>query len=297
MSNKPVNALTIDVEEYFQVSAFEAVIKRDDWGQWQSRVVYATEMLLDLLDEHSTKATFFTLGYIAQQHPQLIRQIVDRGHELGCHGLQHVRVVNQNAREFRQDIDLAKNILEDCAGCEVRGYRAASFSINRNNFWAFTEIQNAGFEYSSSVYPVKHDLYGIPDAPRSPFKPVPELDLLEIPVSTVRVWGRNIPAGGGGYFRFFPYFLTEKLIRAVNAEGLNANMYFHPWEFDPAQPRPQGINAKTRFRHYVNQGRSLNRLGRLLRAFSWGSMHDVYADFINQIASTDTGVAHLSYAN
>ena len=276
-STSLTNALTFDIEEYFQVSAFENVIERSEWDQWESRVEFATNRILDLLAAHNTKATFFTLGLVAEKHPELIQRIVRDGHELGCHGYQHVRITQQTAGEFRADIERAKGILEDIGGVSLDGYRAASFSINKSNFWAFTEIAAAGFSYSSSVYPVKHDLYGIPDAPRVPFKPVDELDLVEIPVSTVRIGGRNFPAGGGGYFRLYPYLVTRHFLRRLHkTEGNNANMYFHPWEFDPEQPRPEGVSAKTQFRHYLNQEKSLNRLARLLEDFSWSTMRDVY---------------------
>ncbi|MEM7469597.1 MAG: XrtA system polysaccharide deacetylase [Pseudomonadota bacterium] len=276
-----VNALTFDIEEYFQVSAFETVINRDEWDRWESRVDFATNRILDLLAEHSTKATFFTLGLVAEKHPALIRRIIGDGHELACHGYQHVRITQQTREEFRADVEHAKAILEDVSGVSLEGYRAASFSINKSNFWAFNEIADAGFAYSSSVYPVKHDLYGIPDAPRVPFKPVENVNLVEIPVSTVRLFDRNFPAGGGGYFRLYPYAVTKRLIRTIhNCEGTSANMYFHPWEFDPEQPRPEGVSAKSRFRHYLNQGKSLERLGRLLRDFSWSTMGEVYRSSI-----------------
>ena len=276
-----MNALTFDIEEYFQVSAFEGVIDRSEWDNWESRVEFATNRILDLLAENFTKATFFTLGLIAEKHPQLIQRIVAEGHELGCHGYQHIRITEQTPEEFRADIKHAKAVLEDVSGVRLEGYRAASFSINKTNFWAFGEIAQAGFAYSSSVYPVKHDLYGIPDAPRIPYRPVADVDLVEIPVSTVRLFGRNLPAGGGGYFRLYPYAVTKRLLHAVqNKDGMSANMYFHPWEFDPDQPRPEGVSAKTQFRHYLNQDKSLDRLSRLLRDFSWSTMRDVYRSSI-----------------
>lgn len=280
-SPSPLNALSIDVEEYFQVSAFESTISRADWERWPSRVEYATGRLLDLFGEQRVRATFFTLGWVAERHPALIRRMVDEGHEVGCHGYQHIRATTQTREEFRADITRSKALLEDASGHEVRGYRAASFSIDRSNLWAFDEMAAAGFAYSSSVYPVRHDLYGIPNAPRVPFRPVRELPLVEIPVSTARVAGQNLPAGGGGYFRLLPYFLSRMLVRRVNHDaGRAANMYFHPWEFDPDQPRPSGLPAKSRFRHYLNQRRSLDRLRRLLSDFRWGPFRDVYATAI-----------------
>ncbi|MGR8920788.1 MAG: XrtA system polysaccharide deacetylase [Gammaproteobacteria bacterium] len=276
------NALSVDVEEYFQVSAFEALIDRESWGKWPSRVEAETNALLDVFGEHGASITFFTLGWVAERFPALIRRMVDEGHELGCHGYQHVRITDQQPAELREDIRRSKGILEDVAGVAVEGYRAASFSIRRSNEWAFAEIEAGGFRYSSSVYPVVHDLYGIPDAPREPYRPPGTASLVEIPVTTARVGSRNVPAGGGGYFRLFPYPLSRALIRRVNgAEQRPANMYFHPWEFDPAQPRPEGLPLKSRFRHYLNQGRALSRLRRLLEDFRWGTFREVYASALD----------------
>ena len=273
-----LNALSIDVEEYFQVSAFESVIPRDDWQNWPSRVAEQTHRLLDLFDTTDVKATFFTLGWVAERHPGLIRRIIDDGHELACHGYEHVRITAQTPATFREDLRKTKTILEDIAGRQVNGFRAASFSINRDNEWAFTEIEAAGFEYSSSIYPVKHDLYGIPDAPRVPHRAPGCERLFEIPVTTARFGARNVPAGGGGYFRLLPYTLSRALISRVNLkEAQPANMYFHPWEFDPGQPRPKGAKFKARFRHYLNQDRAFPRLQRLLSDFEWGSFEKVYA--------------------
>lgn len=276
------NALTFDIEEYFQVSAFEGVIDKKDWNTWESRVEFATNRILDLLETNSVRATFFTLGMVAEKHPALIQRIVTDGHELACHGYEHTRVTEQNREEFREDIRRSRGILEDIGGVRLDGYRAASFSINRANFWAFEEISAAGFSYSSSVYPVKHDLYGIPDAPRFPFQPISGNSLTEIPITTVRLFGRNFPAGGGGYFRLYPYEITKRLLKHFQLKDrASANMYFHPWEFDPDQPRPQGVNAKTKFRHYLNLKKSLDRLGQLMGDFSWSSMRDVYKDSIS----------------
>ncbi|MGE3849438.1 MAG: XrtA system polysaccharide deacetylase [Gammaproteobacteria bacterium] len=284
------NALSIDVEEYFQVSAFEASIARDAWERWPSRVEFATGRLLDLFAERGVHATFFTLGWVAERHPALIRRMVAEGHEVACHGYQHIRATTQSRAAFRADITLSKRLLEEAGGVEVRGYRAASFSIDRSNLWAFDELAAAGFAYSSSVYPVRHDLYGIPDAPRTPFRPLAGAPLVEIPVSTARFGTHNLPAGGGGYFRLLPYVLSRALVRRVNrAEARAANMYFHPWEFDPEQPRPTGVPAKSRFRHYLNQGRALARMRRLLEDFRWGPFRDVYA---RAIAGLEPEIQH-----
>ena len=281
------NALSIDVEEYFQVSAFERLIPRANWQDWPSRVEPTTEKLLDRFAVHDVKATFFTLGWIAERFPGLVRRIVDGGHELACHGYEHVRIHEQDVKTLRDDLNRSKRILEDVGGVGVIGYRAASFSINNDNRWAFKEIEAAGFEYSASIYPIKHDLYGMPEASRTPFRPQNTDRLIEIPVTTSTFLGRNLPAGGGGYFRLFPYCFSRYLIRRVNRkEGIKANMYFHPWEFDPDQPRPPGLDLKTQFRHYLNQGRGLDRLNKLLIDFSWGPFREVYA---SEIAGARSG--------
>lgn len=276
-----INALSVDVEEYFQVSAFESSIAREDWDAWPSRVESATGKLLDLFARADVRVTCFTLGWVAERYPRLIRRMVDEGHEVACHGFQHVRVTEQSREAFREDLRRSKSALEQAAGVSLTGFRAASFSINRGNLWAYEEIAAAGFSYSSSIYPVRHDLYGIPDAPRVPFRPPMTPGLTEIPVTTARLANRNVPAGGGGYFRLFPYALSRALVRRVNlSEQLAANMYFHPWEFDPEQPRPDGLSWKTRFRHYLNQSRALARMDQLVRDFRWAPFCEVYADVI-----------------
>ncbi len=271
------NALTVDVEDYFQVSAFESHIGRGDWDNTQGRVDSNMQQLLDLFAEKNVKATFFTLGWICERYPQMIRRIVDEGHELASHGYQHTRATQQTREEFREDIKRTKQILEDTGGTTITGYRAASFSIGRDNLWALEELEDAGFEYSSSIYPVKHDLYGMPEASRFAFRPDNTHRLLEIPVSTVRFMGRNFPAGGGGYFRLYPYQISKRLFRHINQqEKRSAIFYMHPWEIDPEQPRPDGLGMKTRFRHYLNQDRMMARLGKLIDDFEWGPMKQVF---------------------
>jgi polysaccharide deacetylase family protein (PEP-CTERM system associated) len=283
-----LNALSVDVEEYFQVSAFERHIARADWDHWPTRVAWATERLLDVFGEVGARATFFTLGWVAERHRGLIQRIVREGHELGCHGYEHIRITNQSRQEFRADLARSKSLLEDAAGTAVHGYRAATFSITRENLWAFQEIEQAGFRYSSSVYPVHHDLYGIPDAPRRPFRPVGTSRLVEIPVSTLALGKFNLPVAGGGYFRLLPYAVSRALVRRVHAhEDIPVNMYFHPWEFDPDQPRPPGLTLKTRVRHYINQGRTLSRMRALVRDFAWDSFANVYAEAIAGHELTD----------
>jgi polysaccharide deacetylase family protein (PEP-CTERM system associated) len=269
------NALTIDVEDYFQVSAFAPHIDRSSWDAMPCRVERNVGRLLELLAEARANATFFTLGWIAERYPGLVRDIVAQGHELASHGYGHLRASEQSREQLQADIVRARAILEDTAGVAVRGYRAPSFSIGRANLWAFDAIVEAGYRYSSSVYPVQHDHYGMPEAPRFPFRA--RDGLLEIPVTTARVLGRNLPAGGGGYFRLAPYAVSRWAIERVNRlEGRPAIFYCHPWEIDPAQPRIGGIAARTRFRHYLNLNRTEPRLRQLLRDFHWDRVDRVF---------------------
>jgi polysaccharide deacetylase family protein (PEP-CTERM system associated) len=263
-----VNALSIDVEDYFQVSAFAPHIPRASWDAIPCRVESNVERILALLAVHDARATFFTLGWIAERFPQMVRRIVDSGHELASHGYEHVRASAQGYGEFLADIRLAKAVLEDISGCVVRGYRAPSFSIGPANAWAFDCIAEAGYRYSSSIYPIRHDHYGVPDAPRFAHEVRP--GLLELPVATVRVLNANLPAGGGGYFRLLPYRISRWLIRRINAvDRQSAMFYFHPWELDPDQPRVKAAGRKARFRHYLNLKRMDPRLRRLLTDFRW----------------------------
>jgi polysaccharide deacetylase family protein (PEP-CTERM system associated) len=272
-----VNAMTVDLEDYFQVSVFEDVISRDDWDLLPCRVEGTTRRILDLFERHHVSATFFALGWIAERYPALIREIVGRGHELACHGYDHVRATEQTPEQFRQDALRAKAILEDLSGREVKGYRAASYSIGEKNLWALDVLEQAGFQYSSSIYPVRHDLYGMPGAPRFLFRPTEQRELLEIPVSTVRLGQRNFPCGGGGYFRLFPYALSKWAINRVNrTDEQPAVFYFHPWEIDTGQPRQRDISLKTHFRHYLHIDRMERRLESLLRDFQWSTMERVF---------------------
>ena len=269
------NALTIDVEDYFQVSALAPYIPRDQWHLRECRVEANVERILLMLDERQTRATFFTLGWIAERHPRLVRRIVDAGHELASHGYGHQRASELNDADFSADVGRAKKLLEDLSGQQVRGYRAPSFSIGEANLWAFDCLQEAGYCYSSSIYPIRHDHYGMPGAPR--FAHRVSCGLLELPVTTARFLGRNWPASGGGYFRLLPYALSRWLLRKVNQlDGQPAIFYFHPWEIDAAQPRIAGISTKTRFRHYVNLQHTEGRLKRLLADFNWGRMDEVF---------------------
>ncbi len=269
------NALTIDVEDYFQVSAFAPYIPRDQWNSRECRVERNVERILHMLDDHGTKATFFTLGWIAERYPHLVRRIVDGGHELASHGYGHERASDLSEEAFFRDIDSAKKLLEDLSGHEVKGYRAPSFSISEGNLWAFDCLERAGYRYSSSIYPIKHDHYGMPDAPR--FVHQVRDGLLEVPVTTARLFDRNWPASGGGYFRLMPYTMSRWLLQRVNQQDCqSAVFYFHPWEIDEAQPRIDGINAKTRFRHYVNLNKTEARIRRLLADFNWARMDEIF---------------------
>lgn len=269
------NALTIDVEDYFQVSAFAPYIPRTDWDMRECRVERNVERILGMLDEHRTKATFFTLGWIAARYPQLIRRIADEGHEVASHGFGHERASDLDRVAFDADIRRAKSVLEDLIGVEVAGYRAPSFSIGPGNLWAFECLAQAGYRYSSSIYPIRHDHYGMPDAPRFMYQAAD--GLLEIPITTLRILDRNLPSSGGGYFRLLPYRLSRWMLRKVNADDAQAAVfYFHPWEIDAEQPRIAGIDARTRFRHYVNIDRMERRLHSLLDDFRWGRMDHLF---------------------
>ena len=269
------NALTIDVEDYFQVSAFAPYIRRSEWDARECRVERNVGRILELLSQRDIKATFFTLGWLAERYPQLVRAIVAGGHELASHGYGHERASDLSREAFTQDVTRAKRLLEDLSGKPVLGYRAPSFSIGTANLWAFDVLADAGYSYSSSVYPIKHDHYGMPDSPRFAYRLAN--GLLEVPVTTLRVMNRNLPSSGGGYFRLLPYALSRWMLRKVNREDREAAVfYFHPWEIDPGQPRIAGINAKTRFRHYVNIDRTEGRLQSLMQDFRWGRMDQIF---------------------
>jgi polysaccharide deacetylase family protein (PEP-CTERM system associated) len=271
-----VNAMTVDVEDYFQVSAFEPHVARAEWDSKELRVDRNVKRILELFATHDVKATFFILGWVAQRLPAMVREIVNAGHEVASHGLEHTRVTQQERDDFRHDVTTAKRLLEDTAGKEVIGYRAATYSITEHNLWALDVLAETGHRYSSSIYPIKHDLYGIPAAPRFRFE-VGASKLTEIPITTVALLGRNWPCGGGGYFRLFPYSLSKWALKHVNeTEGQSAVFYFHPWEIDPAQPRVAGVSFKTRFRHYLNLHKLEGRVASLLRDFRWDRLDKVF---------------------
>ncbi len=271
-----VNAMTVDVEDYFQVSAFEKTVPRSAWDNVPHRVVDNTNRILDQFGQNNVKATFFMLAWVAERYPQLVTRIVAEGHELASHGYEHIRVTNQTPQQFREDVLKTKKILEDLGGVEVKGYRAASYSINKSNLWAIDILKETGHKYSSSIYPIKHDLYGMPDAPRFAFVHE-EYGLLEIPITTVTVGDMKLPCGGGGFFRLFPYVYSRWAINKINnKDKQSALFYFHPWEVDPDQPRFKTAPLKSRFRHYLNLKKMQNRLDRLLNDFTWGRMDQIF---------------------
>ena len=272
------NAMTIDVEDYYQVSAFESHVSREAWCTLPSRIERNLYCILDILDEHGVSATFFTLGWIAERHPDLIRDLVQRGHELASHGYAHVRVNRQDRAAFLEDARRTKRLLEDVAGVEVQGYRAASYSIDDSTPWAHEVLRETGHRYSSSLYPIRHDHYGAPEAPRFAFNPIPgDSAFIEVPISTIAIRARRLPCGGGGYFRLYPYLVSRWAFKRLNRiEDASGIFYFHPWEIDPEQPRIPGLSAKTRFRHYLNLARMEARWRRLLSDFRWDRMDRIF---------------------
>ena len=275
---KPLNAMSVDVEDYFQVQALSGRIPREGWDEQERRVERNTNRILQLFDFYGVKATFFTLGWVAERYRRLIRQIVGEGHELACHGLDHTRIDRQTPDEFRADIRRAKALLEDAGGVPVLGYRAATFSLGARTLWAFDVLAEEGFAYSSSVYPVRHDLYGIPRAPRFAFRPEGS-GLVELPMTTARFLGRNWPAAGGGWFRMLPYNWSSGALRRVNErDGNPCIFYFHPWELDPDQPRVSRLSFRARLRHYTNLDRMEDRLRRLVTDFAWDRLDRVFLE-------------------
>ncbi|MEO3471542.1 XrtA system polysaccharide deacetylase [Roseomonas sp. CAU 1739] len=282
MTPPPIrNAMSVDVEEWFQVQAFAGTIPRDRWDSFDTRVEASTDRILARFAEAGVRATFFTLGCVADRHPALLRRIAAQGHEIASHGQGHELVHAIGEARFRADIRRAKRTLEDVAGVAVHGYRAPTFSIGAAiTPWAHRVLAEEGYVYSSSVFPVGHDLYGAPDAPRGPHAPDPD-GVAELPMTTLRALGRNLPCAGGGWFRLAPYPLFRAALKRVNAvEGRSGIFYFHPWEIDPGQPRLAEAPARARFRHYARQASMETRIARLLRDFAWGRMDEVFAGAI-----------------
>jgi len=269
------NAMTVDVEDYFQVSAFDGIVSRDDWAAMPQRLERNVERVLALFDNRSVKATFFTLGWVAEKYPGLIRRIVESGHELASHSCDHTRVSSLTKQQFSEDVSHSRKLLEDVSGSRVIGYRAPSFSITDACLWAHDILAEAGYRYSSSIYPISHDHYGLPSAPRFPF--LTGGDLLEVPLATVSALGRNWPCAGGGYFRLLPFSYSRTTFRRINdTEKMPAVFYFHPWELDPDQPRVTEASRKARFRHYVNLDKFEGRLDRMLASFDWSRMDEIF---------------------
>jgi polysaccharide deacetylase family protein (PEP-CTERM system associated) len=267
------NALSIDVEDYFHVAAFADRISPDDWPRMEYRAERNTGRLLELLHQHAVKATFFVLGWVAEKSPALVRRIHDAGHEVACHGLTHQLVYRQTPQLFRDETRRSRDLLEDITGAKVTGYRAASYSVTRQSLWALDILLDLGFEYDSSIFPIRHDIYGIPDAPTKPGPmPTPQgRSIVEFPLATARLLGLKIPVAGGGYFRLLPYWVTRTGLAQINGEGRPFVFYLHPWEIDPDQPAV-AAGWRSRYRHYTNLTRTYGRLERLLGQFRFGTM-------------------------
>lgn len=278
--NSVRNAFSIDIEDYFHVSAFESVVDRRDWGSLPSRVVGNTERLLGVLAEHNITATLFVLAWVAERHPELIRSAAQAGHEIACHGYSHQRAYRQTEAVFREETLRAKHILEDCIGQPVVGYRAASFSVTEQSQWVLDVLLDAGFQYDSSIYPIRHDNYGMPSAKTTPglLQTPSGRTIIEFPLSTVNLLGVSVPVGGGGYFRLYPYWLTRRLLGIIGRRGQPINFYCHPWELDTQQPRFEGTPWKSRFRHYNNIDRFETRLRKLLAEFNFTTCCNVLGD-------------------
>ena len=275
---RPVNGLSVDVEEWFQVGAFERVIARDDWDGLTTRVERNCDAILQMFADAGVHATFFTLGWVAQRHPAMMRRIAEAGHEVASHGWDHERVFRFDAKSFARDLEVSRKAIEDAAGVRVSGYRAPSFSIDQRTPWAHPVLAEQGYLYSSSVAPIAHDHYGWREAPRFAFKPVPGAEFVEVPVTTATFGGRRLAAGGGGFFRVLPYGFSRWAIRQVNARDERpAVFYFHPWEIDPDQPRVAEASVKSKLRHYTNLDAMAGKLDRLIREFAWGRMDQLAA--------------------
>lgn len=272
-SNLLINGLSVDVEDWFQVGAFENVIARESWDGLTDRVARNCDAILQMFADAGVKATFFTLGWVAERHPALMRRIVAEGHEIASHGWDHGRVFRLDPMGFARDLERSRKTIEDASGLAVTGYRAPSFSIDHRTPWAHEILAEQGFAYSSSVAPIAHDHYGWREAPRFAFKPLAGSDFLEIPVTTATLGNRRLAAGGGGFFRVLPYAFSRWAIRQVNGrDGRPAVFYFHPWEIDPGQPRVAGAPLRSRLRHYTNLSGMADKLRLLIGEFRWGRM-------------------------
>jgi len=273
------HVFSVDVEEWYQVGAFENTLQRSDWPSLESRVERQCHHILALLDEAKVKATFFCLGWVAERHPLLISTIHKEGHELACHGMAHERIFRFSREEFRQDVLRAKALLEDASGACIHGYRAPSFSLTADIWWAYEVLEEAGFSYSSSLYPLKTDHYGMPEAPRRPFWPIGEGRILEVPMTVCKRFGRALPASGGGYFRLLPYALGKYMfLKGAAQTGAPGIFYMHPWEVDPEQPYMEAAPWLSRFRHYTGQKAMPDKLKALLGSARWDSLHQTIVE-------------------
>jgi len=288
-----LNALSVDVEDYFHATAFAHALDMANWDQLDYRAEKNTDRLLELFAARGVHATFFTLGWVARRSPALIRRIHAAGHEIACHGLNHQLVYKQTRETFHAETREAKALLEDAAGVEVRGYRAASYSITKASLWALEVLTELGFRYDSSIFPIHHDFYGIADAPRFPYQPGGG-KLLEVPITTVEVLGQRLPCGGGGYFRLLPYTLFRAALKRVNAHDRRPVVFYcHPWEVDPGQPRVE-VGWRSRFRHYTNLDKVEARLHRLISDFSWDRMDRVFLGAAHEAPAPYTAAARAA---
>ncbi|QTH63131.1 DUF3473 domain-containing protein [Psychrosphaera ytuae] len=277
MAEAPKLAMTVDVEDYFHVSAFDSIFSQKDWPTIEHRVNENTRRLLDLFDQHGAKSTFFILGAVAEKYPDLIKEIDRRGHEVASHGFAHRRATTQTPDVFKEDVYRSKSFLEDTIGKSIEGYRAPSFSINETNEWTYEILVELGFKYSSSTYPIEHDLYGVPNWPR--FKYDRPEGIIEIPIPTLRNDDKNKGIGGGGYFRLFPYWLSKRRIeKFLGSETAPYSFYFHPWEIDADQPRVKNAAFLSKFRHYVNLSKMEGKITQLLKDYRWDTMKKVYLE-------------------
>jgi polysaccharide deacetylase family protein (PEP-CTERM system associated) len=283
-STPVINLLTIDVEDWFHTSALERYVPPEAWDRLPSTLVDNVHFLLDFLDDQNTRATFFILGWVAERHPELVKKIDAWGHEIASHGYRHRLIYNLSRETFREYINRAKAVLEDLLGRSVQGYRATSFSVVKSTLWALDVIKEAGFTYDSSISPIRHDIYGIADCPRFPF--IHPNGLVEIPASTVKLWGRNFPLGGGGFFRLYPYWLTRKGIESINRRGYPVVVYLHPWELDPHCPKISQADWRTQVRQYLNLAKTKKRLKNLLSHFSFGPIQE-YLQTVEFLRSQD----------
>ncbi len=274
------NILTVDVEEWFHPEALQHLFPPETWDEQPSRIVPLMERLLDVFDAHNAKATFFVLGWVAEHHPELVRQLAERGHEVATHSYSHRMATKLDPKAFKDDLQRSVKILQDTTGRDVLGFRAPTFSVTKKTFWVFNILAESGLKYDSSIYPIWHDRYGIPDAPRSVFEVQTDngASIIEFPMPTLRILGKNFPFGGGGYLRLFPLRFTTMAIRRFNKEGFPAIVFMHPWEFDPQQPKVK-MGRLQSLRHYANIGRNLDKIGYLLKTFEWTN----FADYLDQL--------------